>query len=426
MDDLTCQSAWNLLQRLSSGDLRVVDVVEAHLARIAARDVSIGAWAYTAAAQAISVAEALDRQGPSSPLFGLPLGIKDIIDTLEMPTAYGSPIYEGFVPAIDSAAVAQLRAAGAVILGKTVTAEFAHRHPGRTVNPHDPARTPGGSSSGSAAAVADRMVPLAVGTQTTASTIRPASYCGVIGYRPTYGLMSMAGVKPCAQSLDTLGLFARDITDCALIRDVLLERPFTAPTNDLSRAPRIAFCRAPFWHLVADAAGRTIENTVALLARAGATVTERRLPSALDDITRHHRTVSTYEHAHNLAAERINAFEQLSPILREGKLKEGLSIPVEHYADAMTALERARTAFTAWLEEDVIVAPSAGDVAPIGRESTGPSEFSAIWTALHVPAISLPLPGGVEGLPLGLQLIGRRGRDLALFEAAAWIERTLN
>jgi amidase len=424
-DDLTTLSARDLQRRLASGSLEVVAVVEAHLARIRDRDGALAAWAHVAEREAMMVARALDRKGSGGVLFGLPLGLKDVIDTRGMPTAYGSPIYADYVPAIDAAATAQLRAADAVILGKTVTAEFAHRHPGRTVNPHDPARTPGGSSSGSAAAVADRMVPFALGTQTTASTIRPASYCGVVGYRPTFGAVGMAGVKPCAQSLDSLGLFARDIADCALLRDALLGGAAAAPASDLGRMPRIGFCRTPFWGLMAGPAAEVVEAAVAQLARAGAVVTERCLPEPIADVARHHRVVSTFELAHNLATERLEAFDRLSPLLREGKLKEGLSMRLETYTAAMAALDRARAAFADWFADDLILAPSAGEVAPIGREATGPSEFSAIWTALHAPAISLPLPGGVGGLPLGLQLIGGRGRDLALFDAAAWIERQL-
>lgn len=423
--NLTTLSALELARGLETGSLRAGDVVEAYLSRIAARDDTIRAWTCVSGAAARADAVRLDQAGPSGPMHGLPIGIKDVIDTAGILTSYGSPIYNDHVPEIDAAAVAQIRAGGGIVMGKTVTAEFAHRHPGPTVNPHDPARTPGGSSSGSAAAVADSMVPLALGTQTTASTIRPASYCGVVGYRPTYGFVSMAGVKPCAQSLDTIGLFARSVTDCALLRDCLLERSFTHPSIDLSRSPLIGFCRTPYWSQVAEPAARRVEEAVSRLAAAGAVLKDRSLPASFDDLATHHRAVSTFELSRNLAAERHGSFDQLSKILREGKLRQGLAMDIAEYAASAEALHRCRVSFADWMEDDVLIAPSAGDIAPLGGESTGPSEFSALWTALHLPVLSVPLPCDADRLPLGLQVIGRRGRDLTLFDIAAWISSVL-
>lgn len=424
MTQLNGQDAILLARRLESRDLRAEEVVRDCLDRIAEREAVVRAWVHLDPDRAIEQARRLDRGPYRGPLHGIPLGVKDIIDTAGQPTAYGSPIYREHVPAIDAACVAIVRAAGGIVLGKTVTAEFAHRLPGPTTNPLDPARTPGGSSSGSAAAVADDMVPLALGTQTTASTIRPASFCGVYGYRPTFGTISCAGVKPSSTSFDTIGLFARSIEDCAFLQAVLLEVP-PRPVADLSAPPRIGFCRTPFWSDMEPAAARLVEEAVGRLART-AVVRDVVLPPVLDRLAEAHRIVASYELARNLATERLLHPDGLSPLLRDGKMAEGLRTDAAAYAQALAVLDLCRTAEAALFEPfDVLVAPSTGGIAPEGLRSTGSAAFCALWTALHVPAVSIPLPDRLEGMPLGLQVVAARGRDAGLFEAARWIRRHL-
>lgn len=404
-------------EALEAGSVSVRALLEAHLERIAEREPAVQAFAHVDAEGARRTADSLDRAGVRGLLGGLPLGIKDIIDTADQPTAYGSVIYEAHRPSVDAASVAMLRAAGAVIVGKTVTAEFAHRLPGPTRNPLDLSRTPGGSSSGSAAAVADWMLPLALGTQTTASVIRPASFCGIVGYRPTFGLMSCAGVKPSSPSFDTLGVFGRTVRDCALMRDALLGAELRLPAGE-GGALRFGFCRTPFWDRVEPRAAAAMERAVARLAQVSA-VGEVVLPDALARIAKAHRTVSSYELAAGLATERHQHPSGLSPLLRDGKMAEGLAVTPEAYVEAVAALEHARLSaadlFASW---DVIVAPSVSGIADIGLSSTGPAEFSSIWTALHGPCMTIPLAERIDGMPIGLQLIAARGRDHLLFEAA--------
>ena len=414
-----------LARLLETGEARAEDIVRACLERIAERDPAVQAWACVDPALALRAARALDRSARRGPLHGIPVGVKDVIDTADLPTAYGSPIYQGYRPGVDAASVAAVRAAGAVVLGKTVTAEFAHRLPGPTTHPLDPLRTPGGSSSGSAAAVADFMAPLALGTQTTASTIRPASYCGVVGYRPTYGLVSCAGVKPSSASFDTLGAFARSVDDCALLRDALMELPPRPPAAP-DAPPRIGFCRTPFWSRVEPAAAARLEAAAAHLAGCGARADRIELGPAFADVPAAHRTISSYELARNLASERRLHREGLSAVLREGKMAEGLRTGPAAYAQAQATLEAARLACADLLREvDVLLAPAAPGVAPVGLNSTGSPEFCTVWTALHLPALALPLPCGAGELPLGVQILGRRGEDAQLFDAAAWVEARL-
>src|SRR5688500_12255507 len=270
-------TAGEIAAAVASGKTTCEAVARAHLERIEAREPQVLAFQHFDPAQVIAQARALDARGARGPLAGVPFGIKDIIDTCDMPTQMGSPIYAGHRPRADAACVALTRKAGGVLMGKTVTTEFANVHPGKTRNPHDPARTPGGSSSGSAAAVADGMAALAIGTQTTSSTIRPAPFCGVFGYRPTYGDLRCVGVQEAAGSLDTLGLFARSIEDIALYRAVLVGGN-PEPLPDGAPAPRIGFCRTPFWPRAEPATQRTIEDGAAALARIGARVKDVELP----------------------------------------------------------------------------------------------------------------------------------------------------
>src|SRR5688572_30388055 len=283
-------TAGEIAAAVASGTTTCEAVALAYLERIEAREPQVLAFQHHDPAQVIAQARALDAAGARGPLAGVPFGIKDIIDTCDMPTQMGSPIYTGHRPRADAACVALTRKAGGVLMGKTVTTEFANVHPGKTRNPHDPARTPGGSSSGSAAAVADGMAALAIGTQTTSSTIRPASFCGVFGYRPTYGDLRCVGVKEASGSMDTLGLFARSIDDIELYRNVLLDADLK-PAAEQSRAPRIGFCRTLFWPRVEPGTQKMIEDAAGKLARAGAPVKDVELPAEFADIEDTHRWI---------------------------------------------------------------------------------------------------------------------------------------
>src|SRR5262245_36696549 len=287
MSGLERLSASEAARRLAAGDLTAEALTRACLDRASA-NAENKAWAWLDPEQALTQAHAVDRAGRRGSLGGVPVGIKDVIDTVDMPTQHGSPIYRGNRPFADAACVALIRAAGGVILGKTVTTEFANRHPGPTVHPHNPAHTPGGSSSGSAAAVADFQVPLALGTQTGGSTIRPAAFCGVIGYKPSFGEFSRVGVKMQCHNLDTLGIICRSLEDVALLRGVLLAQNAHRVDRG-SAAPRIGFCRTPAWEHADRDTHALLEHTAAVLSSGGAVMQEVILAPA--DILDHHRRI---------------------------------------------------------------------------------------------------------------------------------------
>lgn len=417
-------TATEAVRRIAQGEMTSEQLVRACLERIAEREAVVGAWEYLNPEQALAQARERDRRGGSGALHGVPFGIKDIIDTFDMPTGYGSPIYAGNQPRHDAACVALGRAAGGVLMGKTVTTEFANKHPGKTANPHDPTRTPGGSSSGSAAAVADCMVPLAIGTQTTASTIRPASFCGIFGYRPTFGDLSCSGVRQCAGSLDTIGLLARSIEDIVLYRDVLLGVPPEPLAADLCPPPRLGFCRTPMWPQLEADTGSLLEEGVRRLARAGAQVKDVKLPPEFDHIEEAHRWISSFEFARNFTYEVLYHADKLSPALREGRIADGQRCTLERYRQAQALAAHCRTLLAEiFAEVDVLVAPAAAGEAPVGLHSTGNAAFSAIWTTMHVPAVSVPAFTGSHGLPIGVQVIAAHGADRQLFEAARWVHR---
>jgi Asp-tRNA(Asn)/Glu-tRNA(Gln) amidotransferase A subunit family amidase len=395
-------------------------LVESCLARIAEREATVGAWEFLDRVQVLAQARALDRGPRRGPLHGIPIGIKDIIDTQDMPTGCGSPIYRDRRAAWDAACVALLRAAGAVILGKTVTTEFAYFQPGKTANPHDPRHTPGGSSSGSAAAVADRMVPAALGTQTAGSIIRPAAFCGVVGYKPTFGSFSLAGVKPFSPSLDTLGVFARTVEDLPLLRRGLLgaEERIPAPA-----APRIGLCRTAHWSVAEPAAQHALEQAATQLAAAGAIVTETEGTADFGAVTEAQKTIMAFEAARSYASELFFHNAAVSAKLRE-LAAAGIACPVADYHRALSLAEDARRKLDDHFRNlDVLVAPSAAGEAPEGLGATGDPLFNRAWTLLHVPTLTLPVFKGPSGLPVGIQLVGRRGDDARLFAAAAWIAR---
>ncbi len=410
---------------IASGALTSEAVTRACSRRIDEREPSVQAWQFFDAASALEQARARDRAGARGMLAGVPVGIKDIIETADMPTEYGTAIHRGARTARDAACVAMTRTAGGVIMGKTVTTEFANFTPGKTRNPHDPLRTPGGSSSGSAAAVAAGMVPLAIGTQTTASTIRPASYCGIFGYRPTYGELSCSGVMEASHSLDTIGLFARSLDDITLFRDAILGIE-AVPVSALA-APRVGFCRTHLWPRVDASTQALIEGAVQRLAGAGCEIADVPLPAEFEHVEDTHRWISSFEFTRSLASEIRDHFGGISERLRSGRIADGQRCTFERYEAALAAARRYRAALEAIMEPfDVLVTAAATGEAPLGLDTTGDPSMCFIWTTAHVPALSVPVFSGPNGLPVGLQIIGKRRGDRALFAAAGWIETILS
>jgi Asp-tRNA(Asn)/Glu-tRNA(Gln) amidotransferase A subunit family amidase len=440
MLDLCDLTALAARERLANGAISAVELTTAYLRRVAARDQAVQAWAHLDPPYALSQAEALDahrRAGrPVGPLHGLPVGLKDIVDTRDLPTENGTAMDSGRQPTQDAWLVARLRAAGAVVLGKTVTTECAYLAPSKTRNPHDLERTPGGSSSGSAAAVASGMVPLAIGTQTGGSVIRPASFCGVVGFKPTFGLIPRSGVLRTSRHLDTVGTFGRAVEDAALLADVLAgydpADPDTVPAppprlldTALSQppvTPQLAFIKTPAWSGVeADCT----EGFAELVAALGERCDEFDLPAIFAEGATAHRRIMMAEIAHNLRHYYDRGAARLADETRAA-IEEGRSITATHY---LSALDWRDTLY-AGLDEvfdryDAIVTPAAPGQAPAGLRSTGSASFNVLWSLLGTPAVTLPLLTGANGLPVGVQLIGRRGNDGRLLRTARWLAATL-
>jgi Asp-tRNA(Asn)/Glu-tRNA(Gln) amidotransferase A subunit family amidase len=418
-------SAAEAARRIAAGALTSEALVASCLARIAAREAGVRAWAHLDPGHALAQARALDREAPRSVLHGVPVGIKDVIDTADLPTEYNSPIYRGHRPAWDAACVALLRRAGCVILGKTVTTEFANNHPAETRNPRNPARTPGGSSSGSAAAVADFMAPLALGTQTGGSTIRPAAYCGVVGLKPSFNSINRAGLKFVAESLDTIGLLARTVEDAALALHVLSGRALPDFRALAGHRPRVGLFRTPRWS-DADATVRTaIEEAAARLARAGARLAELEAPAGYERLYREQETIMGYETARALAWEHRHHAKLLSESLRT-RIEGGWATPRADYDAARQLAREVRRAFAERMRSfDFIVTPGAPGEAPATLASTGSSLFNRVWTLLGVPCVSLPFGTGPLGLPLGVQFVGAFDGDTELLGWTRWAEAVL-
>ena len=416
MPDLADLTATAALREMAAGRLTAAALLEACLARIAVREPAVHAFAHLD-----PVALKPARPGP---LHGIPLAVKDVLDTADMPTGYNSPIWHGHRPRADAAPVAWSRAAGAVVVGKTVTTEFATRTPGPTTNPHDPARTPGGSSSGSAAAVGAGMVPLAFGTQTAGSIIRPAAYCGVVGYKPSFGTINRHGMKLMSESLDTIGVMARSVADCALLTGVLGHLDLGDPDAKVA-PPTIGVC----WTSMRDKADPEtvdlMERAAATLARAGATVRAQELPAAYDAMEPAHGVVMNAESARAMGWELATHPDKLSASLRE-KLEWGAAQTGTALAAARTTFRTLQDGFPAAMDGcDILITPAAAGEAPLGLEWTGDPAFNLIWTSLHVPCITVPAGTGPNGMPLGLQIVGRRGEDRAVLAWAQWVAAAL-
>ena len=411
-------------RRIQKGELKAESYVRACLERIEERENTVKAWASIDAKRAIKYARALDRGTRRGVLHGIPIAVKDVIDTFDQPTEMGSSIYAGYQPAQDAASVALVRRQGAVILGKSVTCEFAGMHPGKTTNPHNSRHTPGGSSSGTAAAVADFMVPLGYGTQTGGSVIRPAAFCGIVGFKPTYGTINRAGIKFAAEALDTIGFMARHVDDVRLMLDAHIGKP--RGRGGVSANPRVGICRTYHWHDKASEETRAaVDEAARIIEAAGALIADFGLPAGFESITPMRNVIDNVERAHGMADEWSRHRNKLSKELA-GRIALGLKTSVSDYREAKRFLDRCRPQFdVAMAEFDVLLAPAVSGEAPAGFKSTGDTSFQSLWTALHVPAITLPCGVGPNGLPVGIQLIAPRWQDDRLLALAKWVERLI-
>ncbi len=426
MKKLNALSALDASRMISRREITAEALVRDCLERIRERDADVGAWIHCDPELALRQARLLDSGPVRGLLHGLPLGVKDIFDTHDMPTGYGSPIYDGHRTRCDAASVALARAAGGVILGKTVTTEFATFPPGKTRNPLDPGRTPGGSSSGSAAAVADFQVPLAFGTQTAGSVIRPASYCGVVGFKPTYNLIPRCGVKPGSDTVDTVGVFARTVPDAAMLTAALMGNSALMVPEQPIAPPRIGWCRTHEWDRVQAEMAQAMEKAAATLSAAGARVTEMTLPPRFAGLLAAQKSIMGFEGARSRADEFLRFPDKLSAALREN-FAAGYRIDHGAYANALALGRECRSRLEdAFGDCDVLLAPSATGEAPAGLSSTGDPVMNQVWTLLHVPCVTVPATTGPNGLPLGLSAVGRIGDDARTLAAAHWIAQRLS
>jgi Asp-tRNA(Asn)/Glu-tRNA(Gln) amidotransferase A subunit family amidase len=418
-------TATEIARQIDGGKLTAEAVLRAHLERIDKRDADVLAWSHLARDAALERAKLLDRGPRQGLLHGVPMGVKDIIDSQDQPTTYGSPIYKTHQPLADAATIALARGAGAILLGKTVTTEFANRHPGKTRNPHNPDHTPGGSSSGSAAAVADWQVVLATGTQTGGSVIRPAAFCGVYGYKPSFGHFPVAGMKANTEWLDTIGAYARSLDDVALFRAALMAIPHR-PIETLETPPRIAVCFTPHKDEMQPEGIAAIEDAAAKLAKAGAKITEFEMPAEMFEMRDGQRTLSAFEGPRAAADEARRFFELLSKSFQEDKIAAGRKLDYATWVAARKLGERARAAVDPKFAniDAILTAPAPGE-APLGLERTGNAIFNLLWTYLWMPCVTLPFSRGPKGLPVGIQLVGQQHEDARLLDIAGWVQGAL-
>jgi len=410
-------------QAIANGSMSVRELVDSCLKRIEERQQIVQAFEYVA----------IDKDGididPScaakmtGPLYGLPFGIKDIIDTAGIPTGYGSPIYRGHIPGFDAACVTMVKAAGGLIAGKTVSTEFAYSTPGSTTNPHNAVHTPGGSSSGSAAAVADFQVPLAFGTQTAGSVIRPSSYCGIVGYKPTFNEFNLAGVKCFSPTLDTLGVHCRAVEDLPMVRRALIHD--TAEVLPRNKPPRIGIFKQAEWEQATPAMKTAIDKTAATLQSHGADVYVIDLAEIFADAIKAQTDIMFFDAARSFSPEYMINKPLLSTGLVE-LVQEGQTITHAEVRRALLIKKQCLMEINEIFQDtDVLMMPSAPGEAPAGLDSTGDAVFNRIPTFLGLPAISLPGHVGDLGLPMGIQFVGSAHRDNDLIATALWLEHRL-
>lgn len=420
--EVNCYSAIDAARAIQAGEITSVELVESCLSRIDNRESSVRAWQSLDRESVLQQARDLDLQEKNRPLHGVPVGIKDIVDTDELPTTYGSPIYTGHRPGKNADCISRLKEAGAIILGKTVTTEFAYLDPGKTRNPHNIEHTPGGSSSGSAAAVADKHVPLALGTQTAGSIIRPASYCGVVGYKPTFNSFSFYGIHPFAPSFDTLGGFARSVADIVLLRSVLADDEM----KNVSRAPaKIALLQGPNWHHAEEETRVMFEKVTKLLGKSGLAESVA-LPDVFLEINEAHKKVMLGECIYSLKDIYENQKNGLSEKLLQD-YEYAMTLNEQELSFAGEIIEKCKQEIASVFSKfDLILTPASAGRAPKGLASTGDPVFNRMWTAMGLPCISLPCPQNDKTLPLGVQLVGTYKGDDSLLAYASWFEDLLN
>ena len=420
MKDLESLSATQAIKALAKREIKATNLLLSCLDRIGQKESVVKAWASLGKENALSRARALDKGAFQGLLHGLPIGVKDLYDTYDLPTSYGSPIYANHYPSADAVSVALMRQAGGIILGKTVTTEFATFKSGITTNPHHPKHTPGGSSSGSAAAVADFMVPLATGSQTAGSIIRPASFCGIVGFKPSLGKVSIAGVKSLSITLDTMGCFGRTIEDVGLGVAAMSGDYRLAKIEALHNKPRIAVCKTPNWSL----ANKETSTALAVARHAAEVISkgvvgDQKLPKACDGLAQTQSRIMLSEMSRSLAFERAHYPKKLSTQLCK-QLSEGAEISYEQYAKDLHFTNKARASVADLFnnEIDILIAPSAIGEAPNIKDGTGDPIFCRGWTLLGLPCINLNMGHGPHGLPVGIQLIAGPGKDHFLLSAA--------
>ncbi|MQT15619.1 amidase [Segnochrobactrum spirostomi] len=420
MTDLLTLSARETARRVRAGDVSAEAVCAAFADRIAEREPDVQAWTYYDRDRALAEA----RGVAAGPLAGITFGVKDVIDTADMPTGYGSALYEGFRPVADAPVVALARRLGAVMMGKTVSTEFAMASPGKTRNPAALDHTPGGSSSGSCAAIAAGMVHVAFGTQTSGSVVRPASFCGIVGYKPSFGTLNRAGVKALSDSLDTMSLLARDVRDAAFATATLAEMP-SLELGTVTAPKTVGLFRTSRWDLAEPATRDALDRAADALRAAGVTVRELAVPDEFERLYAYHDAVMGWETPRTLAFEHGPLGDRIAPLTRA--FLDQLAKATRADYDAALAGLKDRAAILDGLLDgcDVLLTPAAPGEAPAGLAATGDPVFNKVWTLLHGPAIAVPAGNGPGGLPVGVQVIGRLGDDAATLTAAAFLEDSL-
>ena len=421
-------SAAEAAQAIRDGRLTSEQLVRDCLARIAAREGEVHAWTVIDADAAIATARELDRTPSRGPLHGIPIGVKDVIDTRDFATSYNSPIYRDHRPTADARVVEAAKAAGMVVLGKTVTTEFATRgFLGPTRNPNDLQYSPGGSSSGSAAAIADSMVPLALGTQTGGSIVRPASYCGIVGFKPSFDVIGTQGMKLTVPSFDTLGVLARTVEDAALGFHALTGQPMPDFGSVSALKLRVGICRSPFWPLAEPATREVLDAAATLLAGGGVGIVQAEMSALFDGLGAAHDTVSDYEAAKSLSWEWKHHRAQLSPGVQK-KLQHGMAIAESAYQAALRLIVECRDQCAVLFGSvDCILTPSSpGSAPPFAAGDTGNAALNKLWTTLYMPCVNVPGPVSSGAMPTGVQVVGLRGRDGSTLLAAERINRILH
>lgn len=410
---------------MDAGNLTAESLMRACLERVDEREQDVLAWVALDRDMALANAKAADASGRQGALGGIPVALKDIIDTADLGTEYNSVIYKGHRPSEDAACVTAVKEAGGAVIGKTVTTTFAHRNPGPTRNPHNPGHSPGGSSSGSAAAVADFMVPLALGTQTGGSVLRPGAYCGILAYKPAFDAINFGGTKQISASLDTLGFYARSLDDLPIAGAALQGRNDPLPVADDGKAPKIALVRTTSWDQAQECGRNLVEDVFGKLGAGGAAIREVDLPPPFPGLFDAHTVVGAVEPLTALAWEIENDWDGI-PEPTQKLIEEGREFGLEKYVEALALGETCRRQLPEVIDEDEIILtlPAPGE-APEGLSSTGSAEFNRLWTFLHVPCLHIPVDRGPTGLPIGIQLVSRRGSEAHLLGAARWVSRKL-